>query len=136
MLFDELGRPVRRTASVVRHIDLRNTVSLAPGTAENNLFTIPPNQSWLGRRLVVMASAPPGATAGNHIVELNIPGSFVTQSLLWLSAAHGASLGHNAEILAAAIGGSRSLQLVYHNSTNVAQTNPRSWHITVLEEMS
>jgi hypothetical protein len=136
MLFDELGRPVRRTASVVRHIELQRTASLPAGVIERDQFTVLAGRSWLGRRSRVSVSPPPGAASGNHTIAIHIMGSFANQAPLVATVAFNGHADAETDLSSTAIGSGRILDLYYHNGTNVAQTNPRNWHVTVIEEVS
>jgi hypothetical protein len=134
-LFDELGRPVRRTAAAVRHIEVHNTAPLLAGLAEHNDFTVPVSRSWLGRHGISRVEAVPGATAGTHFLQGMIVGALAV-TFMWSSGAHNAVLTVDANILQAALASGRILRLTYNNSTNAPQTNVRNWHIIVIEEVS
>jgi hypothetical protein len=135
-LFDELGRPVRRTASVVRHIDVQNVASLAAGVREETEFTVPAGRSWAGRRGRVDVLAPPTATAGTHYAILIIRGAFTHLHPFGATAAHNATCKSEASLLDIAMASGRGMILRYNNGTNTVQTNPRNWHIILIEEVS
>jgi hypothetical protein len=135
-LFDELGRPVRRTAAIVRHIELQKTASLAAGAAEHDSYTVPAGRSWVGGRIRFECdSLPPGATAGHHWVRGLTLGAFTDLHLLQ-SNATSTGMWIESEILGAAMASGRVLRLFYGNSTNAAQTIPRRWHVVLAEEVS
>jgi hypothetical protein len=136
MLFDELGRPVRRQAVVVKHIELQKTTSLAAGATEQDDFTVPVDRSWRGRRVRAMAHAPTGSASGSHTATLVVPSVFAPIHPIFATTGHNAFLSTDVDTLGLAIGSGRIMRLEYSNSTNVAQTNPRNWHIIFIEEVS
>jgi hypothetical protein len=136
MLFDGHGRPVRRSACIVRHIDLQRTASLAAGAGESDDFIVPSCRSWLGRRSRIQIAAPTTATAGSHGASVVCPGLSALQTIHVAWPAHNVNIDADADITSMGIAAGRTLRLTYSNATNVAQTNPRNWHITLIEEVA
>jgi hypothetical protein len=135
-LFDELGRPVRRTAAVVRHIELQKTGPVAAGTREQDDFIVPIGRSWLGRHATFSAPPPPGATTGSVGIRILIPSPIREQSVVAIDPAFNAHAATETNISQVAVAAGRILRFNFTNNTNAAQTNSRNWHITVIEEMN
>jgi hypothetical protein len=67
---------------------------------------------------------------------VQVVGTFANQIVALASAGFNATLSADHDISSVGLATARVLRLVYTNNTNVAQTNPRNWHITYTEEIS